>query len=185
MDLLYRKQPLCQLSHRNCPNNIIIIESAQTLIFFIWTFPSHFFIQTLQFLQQINVKKCPSSIWWWDSKPRPSKYESPPITTKPHSCPEQNLSPGFWSTLVCFLHPAAFHLLQKHVFSSCVSRQNFEYFSSSSNRQCYKTFFWTKSKFPPRLRHWKMFVLMYEPALKCKSNAIFKQNYTLKLLIDF
>ena len=26
---------------------------------------------------------------------------------------------------------------------------------------------------------------MSEPAQKCKSNAIFKQNYTLKLFIDF
>ena len=30
-----------------------------------------------------------------------------------------------------------------------------------------------------------MLFLMYQPALKCKSNAIFKQNYALKLLIDF
>ena len=34
-------------------------------------------------LQQINVKKCPSSIWHQDSNPRPSERESPPITTRP------------------------------------------------------------------------------------------------------
>ena len=32
-------------------------------------------------LQQINVKTCPSSIWCWDSNPRPSEHESHPITT--------------------------------------------------------------------------------------------------------
>ena len=41
------------------------------------------FKQTVQFLQQINVKKCPSSIGRQDSKPRPFKHESSPITTRP------------------------------------------------------------------------------------------------------
>ena len=27
--------------------------------------------------------KCPSSIWCWNSNPRPSEHESPPITTRP------------------------------------------------------------------------------------------------------
>ena len=54
-----------------------------------WAIPSLFFIyfclfkQTLQFLQQINVKKCPPSIWCWDLKPRSSEHESLPITTRP------------------------------------------------------------------------------------------------------
>ena len=30
-----------------------------------------------------------------------------------------------------------------------------------------------------------MFVLMFEPALKCQENAIFMQNYSLKLFITF
>ena len=34
-------------------------------------------------LQQINVKKCPSSIRRWDSNPRPSNRESPSIATRP------------------------------------------------------------------------------------------------------
>ena len=35
------------------------------------------------FLQQIYVKKCSSSIWCQDSNPRPLECESPPITTRP------------------------------------------------------------------------------------------------------
>ena len=42
-----------------------------------------FFKQTLQFFQQINVKKCPSSIRRQDSNSQPSDYESPPLTTRP------------------------------------------------------------------------------------------------------
>ena len=34
-------------------------------------------------VQQMKVKKCPSSIRHWDSNPRPSECESPPITTRP------------------------------------------------------------------------------------------------------
>ena len=41
------------------------------------------FKQTLQFLQQIFVKKCPSSIWCWDSNPLPLERESLPVTTRP------------------------------------------------------------------------------------------------------
>ena len=41
------------------------------------------FNQTLQFLQQIYVKKCPSSIRYRDLNPWPSERESPPITTRP------------------------------------------------------------------------------------------------------
>ena len=41
------------------------------------------FKQTLQLLQQINVKKCPSSIWHQDSNSQPPDYESPPLTTIP------------------------------------------------------------------------------------------------------
>ena len=51
---------------------------------------SVFFKQTIQFLQQINVKKCPSSIRRWDSNPRPLERESPPITTRPGLPPEIN-----------------------------------------------------------------------------------------------
>ena len=43
----------------------------------------HLFMQTFQFLQQVHVKKCPSSIQCWDLNPQPSGAESPPITTRP------------------------------------------------------------------------------------------------------
>ena len=33
--------------------------------------------------QQINVKKCPSSIWYRDFNPQISEREFPPITTRP------------------------------------------------------------------------------------------------------
>ena len=41
------------------------------------------FKQTIQILQQINVKKCPSSIWCRDSNSQPSDYESTLLTTRP------------------------------------------------------------------------------------------------------
>ena len=58
-------------------------------MFFKWANPGLFFIyfrlfkHTLQFLQQINVKKCPSSIRYQVSNPQPFGCESPPITTRP------------------------------------------------------------------------------------------------------
>ena len=33
-------------------------------------------------------KKCPSSIWYWDSNPPPSEHESPSITTWPDLTPK-------------------------------------------------------------------------------------------------
>ena len=38
---------------------------------------------SLQILQQIDVKKCPSSIRCLDSNSRPLEHESLPITTRP------------------------------------------------------------------------------------------------------
>ena len=37
----------------------------------------------------------------------------------------------------------------------------------------------------PKLRNWKTFVLMSEPALKCENNDSFKQINTVKLFIAF
>ena len=57
--------------------------------FFKWANPGlfliyfHLFKLTLQFLQQINVKKCRSSIQFLDSNLQPLEHESPPITTRP------------------------------------------------------------------------------------------------------
>ena len=42
------------------------------------------------FIQQIYVKKCPSRILCWDSNPRPSEHDSPPITTRPGQSFYQN-----------------------------------------------------------------------------------------------
>ena len=38
---------------------------------------------SLQFLQQLYAKKCPSSIQCWDSNPQSLERESIPITTRP------------------------------------------------------------------------------------------------------
>ena len=70
-------------------------ESSETSSHFFkkWAIPGLFsiyfrlFIQTSQFLQQINVKEYPSSLRCSDSNPRPSKHESPPITTRQGSHP--------------------------------------------------------------------------------------------------
>ena len=45
------------------------------------------FKQSLQFLQQINLKKCPSGIRCWDLNTWPSVHEPPPITTRPDFLP--------------------------------------------------------------------------------------------------
>ena len=50
------------------------------------------FKQTLQFLQQIYVKKCPSSIQCRDLNPRRSEHESFPITTRPGLPPKFTIS---------------------------------------------------------------------------------------------
>ena len=74
--------------------------------FFKWAIPGLFsFIFSLfqrninSILQQIIVKKSPSSIWHWYSNPRPSKRESPPITTKP------GLPPIHWTIKLNFYRP--------------------------------------------------------------------------------
>ena len=53
------------------------------------------FQTTLQILQQINVKKCPSSIRCWDSNSRPLEHEFPPITTRP-GLPRHNSIISSW-----------------------------------------------------------------------------------------
>ena len=61
------------------------------------------FKQTVQFLQQIYVKKCPSSIWCRDSNSQPSEREYPPITTRPGLPPSKLwicYSTQFWP-LIC------------------------------------------------------------------------------------
>ena len=50
---------------------------------------SVFSIKHYSFLQQIYVKKCPFSIWRWDTNWQPSDYESPPLTTRPGLPPQE------------------------------------------------------------------------------------------------
>ena len=62
--------------------NLILFKNGppQPLLSFIFGL----FKQTsLQFLQQIYMKKCQSSIRCWDSNPQPSMHESPTMTTRP------------------------------------------------------------------------------------------------------
>ena len=67
----------------------IILFSLCLFFFKKWANPGlfffyfHLFKHTLQFLQQINVKKCTSSIWCRDTNSWPLEHESPPITIRP------------------------------------------------------------------------------------------------------
>ena len=61
------------------------------------------FKQTLQFLKQINVKKCPTNIQRRNSNSQPSDYESPPLTTRPGLPPIDCLTYNYYYyyTQVC------------------------------------------------------------------------------------
>ena len=59
----------------------LLYKNGPSLASFLFIFG--LFKQTIQFLPQINVKKCPSSIRRQDSNPQPLKDESSPITTRP------------------------------------------------------------------------------------------------------
>ena len=69
------------------------------------------FKQTIQFLQQIYVKKCPSSIWCRDSNPRPLERESLPIATRPGLPPLHYYSYPCCSILSCTVGVAPFELM--------------------------------------------------------------------------
>ena len=60
--------------------NILFLKMGNPRPLFVYF---RLFKQTLHFLQQIYVKKCPSSIQYWDSNTRPSRHESPSKTTGP------------------------------------------------------------------------------------------------------
>ena len=66
--------------------HVIRFESA-LLSITNWAIPILFFVYFWSFqtsdtiFQRVNVKKCPSSLWWWDSKPRPLEHESSPVTS--------------------------------------------------------------------------------------------------------
>ena len=81
--------------------------------------PGLFFIfrlfkQTIQFLQQINVKKMsnyPSNIRRRDSNPLPYEHESSPITTRPGLPP----NPYIVCWLICVAKHAMSHMLQGNI----------------------------------------------------------------------
>ena len=54
-------------------------------------------------LQPIDMKKCQSSIRCWDSNPQSSKYESPPITTRPGLLPKLTRCFSAVDSIKCFL----------------------------------------------------------------------------------
>ena len=76
-----------QASDNNEWKRTFFLKCANPGLFFIYF---RLFKHTLQFLQQINVKKYPSSIRYWDSNPRPFGRESPSITTRPGLPPYEN-----------------------------------------------------------------------------------------------
>ena len=53
-DLWCRKRPLYQLSHNHCPDRITLINGPSPVSFL---FIFSLFTQTIQFSQQINMKK--------------------------------------------------------------------------------------------------------------------------------
>ena len=74
------------------------------------------FKQTLQSLQQYNVKKCPSSIQCWDSIPQPIERESPSITTTPVVPPleEACLYQNCWLTVITSLRSKMAMPVRRH-----------------------------------------------------------------------
>ena len=59
-----------------------------------WANPGLFFFFFVfsNFTTNMYVKKCPSSIWCWDSNSRPLEHESP-ITTRPGLPPREKMLP--------------------------------------------------------------------------------------------
>ena len=67
-----------------------ILNTLFHLLFFKWANPALFFVYFRSFQTNITTifttnqcEKCTSSIWQWDSNPRPFEQESSPITTRP------------------------------------------------------------------------------------------------------
>ena len=69
---------------------------AQSNVFLIGTTPAFFSFfrsfQTNNTILTANMReKCPSSIWCWDSNPRPLECKSLPITTRPGLPPHNGM----------------------------------------------------------------------------------------------
>ena len=70
---------------RQMPHHIFFKRWANPGLFFV---NFRHFKQSKQFLQQTNVKKCPSSSQHRDSNSKPLKHELSPITTRPGLPPQ-------------------------------------------------------------------------------------------------
>ena len=75
----------CTVVHSSDVHYEVFLKMGQPRPLFLFIFG--LFKQTIQFLQQIYVKKCPSSIWCRDLNPQPLERESLPITTRPGLLP--------------------------------------------------------------------------------------------------
>ena len=76
---IFPRRPIWSLWWRHCMSNNFLMGHTRPLFrLFLVSFK-----QTIQILQQIIVKKCPFSIWCWDSNSQPLEHETPPITTRP------------------------------------------------------------------------------------------------------
>ena len=85
------------------------MDHARHFIFYFLSF------QIIQISQQINLKKCPSSIRCWDLNPQPIEHKSSPITPRPGLPPQ----------LTQFLIPDCGHY-QKYNQASLVPHGSFE-----------------------------------------------------------
>ena len=105
---LWRHPNIFLIFHRNCSPMTFFKKMGQPQPLFRFIFG--LFKQTLQFLQQIYVKKCPSSKWCWESNPWPLDRESLPITTRPGLPPftydfNLNISPEPGHEGICIAAP--------------------------------------------------------------------------------
>ena len=85
---------LVQVVFVSLKENIVTYSFAfflkKCLFSFIFVFQTHIYFTTNRY-----VKKCPSSIWCWDSNSRPLEHESPSITNRPGLPPMSMCISGF------------------------------------------------------------------------------------------
>ena len=84
------------------------------------------------------VKKCPSSIWCWDSNPCASEHEPSPITTRP-GLPQSIVCCCFVTQkIIFFLAPNTFSSQKLSITNHVFATSGFKTNSSRFNVQCYK-----------------------------------------------
>ena len=57
-----------------------LMDNPRPLLIYFWSFQTNITILTTNIFEKMLW---PSSIWRWDSNPRPSERKSPPMTTRP------------------------------------------------------------------------------------------------------